>query len=270
MSALALCALVGGYCLIVLGIGLFQRRLIYFPTKLSPESAERAAANAAFLPWRDKSGQLIGWRLPASSPPGGNVLIAHGNAGCALDRAYLALPIHQAASLDVYILEYPGYGTRAGSPDQTSFFAAADDALEDLPANLPVYLVSESLGAGVVAHLAQKHPARVAGLALFAPYDNLASVAQGHMPFLPAGLVLRDRFDPASDLKNYRGPIKFIIAAADEVIPPKFGQRLYDGYSGPKTLQIIPGARHNDIEEQSPDWWRGVLAFWRQHAVISM
>jgi hypothetical protein len=256
--------LVLGYALILLAVFLFQRRLIYFPTKLSPQSAEQAAAQTGFLPWRMESGRIIGWKLPAGSAPAGNVLIAHGNAGCALDRSYLATPIHDAAALDVYILEYPGYGARGGSPDKESLFAAADDALEKLPANLPVYVVSESLGAGVAAHLAQKYPARVAGIALFAPYDRLASVAQSHMPYFLPSLLLRDRFAPADDLKNYRGPIKFVIAGADEIIPPQFGQRLYDGYAGPKTLQIIPDARHNDIPAQSPAWWREVLSFWRQ------
>jgi len=82
---------------------------------------------------------------------------------------------------------------------------------------------------------------------------------------LPAAFLLRDRFNPGEDLKNYHGPIKFILAGADEVIPNKFGQRLYDADAGPKNLQLIPGAHHNEIADQSPDWWREVINFWSQH-----
>jgi pimeloyl-ACP methyl ester carboxylesterase len=254
-----------GYVVVVVSFTVLQRYLIYVPTKLTPEFAEAAAAKAGFVPWRNESGQLMGWKLPASSAPEGSVLIVHGNAGWAINRAYMAMPIHAAAALDVYILEYPGFGARAGSPGETSLLAAADEAFENLPENLPAYVVSESLGTGVAAHLAQKYPANVAGLALFVPYDKLASVAENHVPFIPAYFLLWDRFDPAAWLKNYHGPIKVIVAGSDEIIPPILGQRLYDGYNGPKILQVIPGAHHSTTTAESPDWWRDVLAFWQQH-----
>jgi len=212
---------------------------------------------------------LMGWKLPARSAPVGSVLIVHGNAGWALNRAYMAMPVHDAAPLDVYILEYPGFGARKGSPGEASFLSAADEAFENLPENLPAYVVSESLGTGVAAHLAEKYPSRVAGLAMFAPYDKLASVAQNHVPFLPAYFLLWDRFDPAAWLKGYHGPVKIIVAGADEIIPPMLGRRLYDGYNGPKMLQVIPGARHNATADQSLDWWRKILAFWQQHAMAN-
>jgi uncharacterized protein len=257
------------YLLLILPVVIFQRRLIYFPTRISLRSAEQEAAQRGFQPWRNRSGEIIGWELPANSAPLGSVLVVHGNAGMALNRFYIADPIHQAAALNVYILEYPGYGARAGSPGEKSFLAAADDAFTCLPKSQPIYIVSESLGTGVAAHLAQLHPSEIAGLCLFVPYDKLASVAQSHLPFLPAYFLLRDRFDPADWLKNYRGPAKFVIAGADEVIPPKFGLRLFHEYNGPKVLQEIPHASHNDTAEQSPEWWRAVLKFWRQNAAAT-
>jgi fermentation-respiration switch protein FrsA (DUF1100 family) len=264
--ALIFVTVVVAYTLVAIPILLFQRRLLYFPAKLTSDEAEKAAAQRGFYPWRAQSGQIIGWKMSASSAPTGSILIVHGNAGWALDRAYLAGPIHTAAPLDVYILEYPGYGARGGSPGEKTFLSAADEAFENLPTNFPVYIVSESLGTGVAAHLAQKNSLKVAGLVLFVPYDKLASVAQNQLPFFPAYFLLWDRFDPAEWLKDYRGPIKFVVAGADQVIPPKFGLRLFDGYQGPKTLQVIAGASHNDTTEQSPEWWRDVLAFWQRHA----
>lgn len=253
-----------GYTMVLIAFTVLQRYLIYVPTNLSPKDAEETAARAGFVPWRNAAGQLMGWKLPASSAPVGSVLILHGNAGWALNRAYMVAPIHDAAPLDVYILEYPGFGPREGSPGESSLLAAADEAFENLPGNLPAYLVSESLGTGVAAHLAQKYPARVGGLAMFVPYDKLASVAADHVPFLPAYFLLWDRFDPAAWLKDYRGPVEVIVAGEDEIIPPKLGERLYDGYAGPKILQVIPNAHHSNTMEQSPEWWRELLAFWQQ------
>jgi fermentation-respiration switch protein FrsA (DUF1100 family) len=255
-----------GYFLVMFLFTVLQRYLIYVPTKLSLLSAEQTAVKAGFVPWRNPAGRLMGWKLPASSAPVGSVLIFHGNAGWALDRAYMALPIHAAAALDVYIFEYPGFGAREGSPGEKSVLGAADEAFGNLPENLPVYLVSESLGAGAAAHLAQNYPSRVAGIAMFVPYNKLASVAQDHVPFIPAYYLLWDRFNPAAWLKDYRGPVLIVIAGADEIIPPKLGQRLYDGYQGPKILEVIPKAHHADTTPETPAWWQDVLAFWRQYA----
>jgi uncharacterized protein len=264
-ALLALTTFVIGYTAVLILFTLFQRKLIYVPTRLTMAAAEQEAASAGFVPWLNKSGQLIGWKLPAVSAPVGSILIIHGNAGWALDRSYMATPIHAAAPLDVYILEYPGFGAREGSPGEASFLAAGDDALEALPKNLPVYVVSESLGTGVAAHLAQKYPAGVAGLALFVPYDRLASVAENHVPFLPAYFLLVDRYDPVDWLKDYRGPVVVVVAGSDEIIPSALGRHLYDEYAGPKMLQVIPGARHAETTDELPAWWNDVLDFWHQH-----
>jgi pimeloyl-ACP methyl ester carboxylesterase len=252
------------YLLLIVAVALFQRRLIYFPTRVASDVAGRAAAATGFMAWRSATGEVLGWRLPASGVRRSNVLIVHGNAGSAIDRDYFARPIHQAVAADVYILEYPGYGTRAGSPSMTSLLAAADEAFDFLPVNEPVYVVGESLGAGVAAHLAKTRGDRVSGLMLFMPYDNLVSVAQSKIPIVPVRLLLRDQFAPAVWLEKFRGPVKILLAGNDEIIPTRFGRRLYDGLSGPKELEVVPGARHNDVAAQTPAWWKGVFAFWEQ------
>jgi hypothetical protein len=258
------------YLLVVLAALVFQRRLIYFPTKIPADVIESVAAEHGFSPWKNSGGEIIGWKMPAKTNATASVLIVHGNAGCALSRDYLAQPVHDAADVDVFILEYPGYGARPGSPGKSSFVAAAENAFQLLPTNSPRYVVSESIGAGVAGELAKNHPTEIAGLALFVPYDNLAAVAQKQMPFLPAYFLLRDRFNPADGLNNYHGPVKLLIAGADEVIGAAAGRRLFDGYAGPKNLQVFPSAHHNDVAAQSPAWWREVFAFWRDNSAGSV
>jgi hypothetical protein len=241
-----------------------QRQLLYFPTKIPADAAVQAGAEHGFVPWKNASGQIIGWKIPANGIATGSVLIVHGNAGDAVDRDYLAQPIHEAESFDVFVLEYPGYGARKGSPSKKSFVAAAEEAFQLMPGGLPKYVVSESIGTGVACELAKNHPQEVAGMALFVPYHNLASVAQRHIWFLPTYFLLLDRFNPEECLKSYRGPVKFVIAGADEVIGPASGLRLFKSYGGPKDLQVVAGAHHNDVESQPPDWWKEVFSFWNQ------
>lgn len=241
-----------------------QRKLLFFPTKIPADAVVQAGTEHGFIPWKNISGEIIGWKIPARGTATGSVLIVHGNAGCAIGRDYLAQPVHDAADVDVFVLEYPGYGARAGSPGKKSFMAAAEEAFQLLPAGSPKYVVSESIGAGVACELAKNHPQEVAGLALFVPYRNLASVAQRQMWFLPAYLLLLDRFNPEECLKSYHGPVKFVVAGVDEIIGPASGIQLYDGYGGPKDLQVFPGAHHNDVSGQPPGWWKKVFSFWQK------
>jgi len=257
------------YLFVLLAVLVFQRRLLYLPTRIPGGVIVSVAAGHGFVPWKNPSGEIIGWSIPARGVATGSVLIVHGNAGCALSRDYIAQPIHDAADVDVFVLEYPGYGARAGAPCQASLMAVAEEAFQLLPARGPRYVVSESIGAGVACELAKKHPAEIAGLALLVPYHNLAAVAQRQMWFLPAYFLLRDRFNPEDCLRSYHGPVKFVIAGADEIIGPASGLRLGDSYRGPKELQVFAGAHHNDISGQPAVWWREVFRFWQQPAAAA-
>ena len=254
---------VGVYLLIVLLLVVFQRQMLYWPTKMPMGAAQKMAADQGFSPWFGAGDEFMGWRLPAPVPAKGSVLVVHGNGGTALYEMGLAETINGALGMDAYLLEYPGFGPRGGKATEASLLAAADEAFEHVPTNRPVYVVSESLGTGVAAHLAQKYPARVAGLVMFVPYDRLAAVAQSQYPYVPAYFLLWDRYDPADWLKDYRGPVKIVVAGADEVIPPERGKKLYENYPGPKSLEIIVGAGHGGTFGRSAQWWRELLAFWQ-------
>lgn len=257
--------LVSVYFLILVSGCAWQRKLLYFPARYELKQELEYAAQNGFVPWRNAEGGVVGWKFPAATQSVGSVLVVHGNGGAALNRRYLAQGIHEAAALDVYVLEYPGYGARPGSPSLKAWLAAGREALSLLPTNQPVYVVSESLGTGVAAHLAERFPGQISGMACFVPYDSLPSLAQYRMPLLLPKLFLVDRYEPAKWLTLYRGPVQFVIAGADDIIPPQFGQRLHDGYGGPKRLLVVPGAGHNEVAEQSAEWWSAVIQFWREH-----
>ena len=254
------------YGVVLLAVLVFQRRLIYLPTRIPPEVVKSVAAEHGFVPWTNAAGGGIGWKMAANGEAEANVLIVHGNAGCALSRDYIAQPIHAASRVSVYVLEYPGYGARPGRPTKTALIAAAEEAWQCLPAHAPRFVVSESIGAGVAAELARRHPQEIAGLALLVPYHDLPGVAQRQMPFLPAYFLLFDRFNPAECLKSYAGPVLIAVAGEDEIIGADSGRRLYASYGGPKRLVEFPGAGHNDVAAQPPDWWGTVFAFWHQPA----
>src|ERR1044071_678780 len=118
-------AFVALYVTVLLGCAVCQRRLIYFPRKCSPAELDELAKSTGLKRWKNLAGQNIGWkRMSRVQPAAGQGLITHGNAGCALDRVDYANIIDQAAAMDVLILEYPGFGDRAGSPSESGLFMA--------------------------------------------------------------------------------------------------------------------------------------------------
>jgi len=260
---------VGGIVLVVVAfLSVIQRSLIYHPLHLDTAACADLADAAGFEVWTNADGEAIGYRsLPG---PGDQraplaMLLAHGNAGCALQRAEYAPALRAAApdrAVSVYLLEYPGYGARPGSPSQQALLAAAENGLAAIPADVPVIIVGESLGSGVAAATARSHPERVAGLLLLTPFDSLVNVAAHHYPVLPVRWLLRDRYPSAQWLDGYRGPVAIIVAGRDTIVPARFGRQLHDGYQGPKLLITAENADHNDLLHLLPESaWAQALSF---------
>lgn len=249
-------------------IALSQRSMIYYPSCNDAASLEREAAAQGFEPWMNPQGATIGYRnlaAPGDPHPPVAILVIHGNAGYAVHRAGFAPLLRAAApgrAVSIYILEYPGYGARSGSPSQEAFLAAAAEALALIPADIPVVLLGESIGSGVAAAIASAHPGRIAGLLLMTPFDSLANVAQHHFPLIPVRWIMRDQYPSAEWLKHYHGPVVTVLASADTIVPAEFGRRLHDSFEGPKKLLVAGEADHNDvIDILPPSAWQEALAF---------
>ncbi len=220
---------------LILAAATWQRQLLYFPTHRS--------GNNGLSEWRHRQ-ELIGFARKVPSPK--NVwLMLHGNGGQASDRAYALASFSPDDS--VYILEYPGYGTRPGAPSRASFDAAARQAYhllrESFP-RIPVCVLGESLGTGPASVLAGEHPAPDK-IVLVAPFDQLHRVAAYHYPFLPVSLLLADDWDNVDSLRGYEGRLDIFAMRDDQVIPAKFAKALADSK---------PGAIYRETDGGHNDW----------------
>jgi pimeloyl-ACP methyl ester carboxylesterase len=249
-----------------------QRQILYLPPVVTPTIAEQMGRKANLERWTNSAGAIIGWKRPSPKQPAqGRALIVYGTAGWTGICAHYVDDVQYAgAAFDGFILEYPGYGDRPGVPSETNFFRAADEALQLAATNGPVYLIGESLGTGVAAYLAGTHPSQVAGMVLFAPYNRLTDVAQYHFPIFPVSLILLDRFPSEDYLKNFHGPVGILIGEDDHVVPPKFGRRLYDSYTGPKRLWDFPMDGHDTIFWRTGKVWKEIHAFWQTNSTPAL
>ena len=229
---------VAGYLTLLIGCALFQRKLIYIPT--------HHLENSGLTEWKD-AGQLIGYARQVASPET-IWLFLHGNAGQASDRTYV-LPSFSSRD-SVFILEYPGYGSRPGSPSMSVFNDAARRAFELLKAQFPhaaICVAAESIGCGPAAYLAS-NPLPPDKIVLILPFDTLAAVAGRYYPFLPVKLLLRDNWDNVNALRGYKGQLELIAAKADTIIPIIHAKTLADS---------IPAALFHTIEGDHNEWADG-------------
>jgi hypothetical protein len=117
---------VAGYAIICAVLLRYQRTMLYFPT-------HQRTPDTMLTPWSDGT-QIIGYCREVPHPA--NVwLMMHGNAGQAAHRQYALLRMSPGDSL--YVLEYPGYGTRAGRISRESFNEAATQGYQLLRRRFP-------------------------------------------------------------------------------------------------------------------------------------
>ncbi|MDO8863737.1 alpha/beta fold hydrolase [Haliea sp. E1-2-M8] len=249
-----------GYIGVTLFYALLQRSFIYYPQTQRMDSALTDVARLGGSAWLDKDGTWLGWY---KSEPGATrrVLVMHGNAGQALDRQYwinLFFGLDQSGPWEVYIMEYPGYGPRAGRPTEQTLRNAALQAMDQLQAQRAgaVLLLGESLGSGVAAHVVAARPEAVAGLILVTPFSSLGATARHHLPFLPVSLLLRDRFDTLELLTDFKGPMVMVTGRADRTVPERLALPLKSAHQGPLLHWSQPGAEHNtlDLNPRSAGW----------------
>jgi uncharacterized protein len=239
-----------GVLVVVLGaLWLGQRRLIYLPDASAVPPASGVSADAEDVTFVTADGLTLGAYLirpAAETDRRVAVLVAPGNGGHRLGRVPLARAL-AAHGLTVLLMDYRGYGGNPGQPREAGLLLDARAARAHLarswPAERTIYF-GESLGCGVVANLAALHPP--GGLFLRSPFVDLAAAGRHHYPFLPVGLLLRDRFPVAQTLARVRVPTVVAYGTADSIVPAAQSREVADRAAGVVDVLVIEGADHND------------------------
>jgi hypothetical protein len=223
------------YLSVVVIVYFWQRSLLYFPSHSAPGSG--------LSTWIE-DGRVIGYCRIVPHPDT-IWLMMHGNAGQAADRDYVLPRMSGRDSL--YVLEYPGYGLRAGNPTLKSMNQAAAEAYHFLRSQnptTPVCVLGESIGSGPACSLAGEKPPPDK-IVLVVPFDSMAKVAARHYPFLPVKFMLHDNWDNVESLRHYGGPVEIFGARDDVIIPVEHAKAL---------ARQIPSAHFTEIPGGHNDW----------------
>ena len=242
---------------------LHQRSLQYFPSKrgLSPAAAGLVGVSEETLETPDGE-KIIAWYAPAS-PGRPTILFFHGNGGEIGDRAD-RLTFYRSQGFGALFVSYRGYGKSSGNISESGLVTDAITAHAWLvnrgvtPEQIAV--VGESLGTGVSVQLAARQ--KIAVLALEAPFASAADVAGAIYWWLPVRLLMKDTFDSRNFITQVKVPLLIQHGDADGIIPLEQGKRLFAMANEPKQMEIIPGAGHDAIHDQS--LWEREVAFFLQ------
>ena len=245
---------------------LFEDRFIYFPWKHPSgmwEVQEPQVLEGQILPsiedgWviTQDGLKLHGWYCTPGQVQDGVwtaipsetvFLFFHGNAGNITNRydiirALMPLPV------DVFILDYRGYGRSPGRPSEDGLYIDARAAWDYLVNHREIsqdriIIFGKSLGGAVAIDLATH--VTPAGLIVQSSFTSIPDMARTIFPFIPRFLV-RTKMDSIQKITKIECPKLFVHSPSDEVVPYKFGRRLFEAAIEPKTFYTVQGASHNE------------------------
>jgi len=245
---------------IVVGTMFLERQMIYYPTRYPDGLWDLDAVTRysgctledCFFTAADGV-RLHGWRCRPAHAEGitGDMVLLwfHGNAGNLSHRADLMLRL-AATPVQVFIVDYRGYGRSDGRPTEHGLYLDGEAAwryLIDERRVSPnrIVLFGDSLGAAVAVDLATRVEA--AGLIVQSGFTSVPDMAARHFPFVP-GFLIRTKMDSLAKIGDVTEPKLFIHSPSDEVVPYELGRRLYEAAPEPKRFLEVPGATHNDTD----------------------
>ncbi|MEL6864891.1 MAG: alpha/beta hydrolase [Bacteroidota bacterium] len=242
-----LLALTGVYVLVAMALYFLQERLIFYPTKLSPnyvfsqfDQVEERFAE----PQPGVALHALYFRQPKAK---GVVLYLHGNAG-ALDTWGYNADHLRPHGYEVLMPDYRQYGKSSGPWSEQAFY---DDALfwyRELQKEYEekdIVLYGRSLGSGFACQLATIVQPKL--LILETPYSSILDMARNQTSIFPVQLLLKYHMRNDQNILNINCPVHLFHGTADELIPYAQALELSKIAKDPKILTTIVGGGHNNL-----------------------
>jgi fermentation-respiration switch protein FrsA (DUF1100 family) len=237
------------YLVFIIALGVMQKQLIYFPDPAPFVPSQWALKELQPLPVKTEDGlSLTSWYVPPRKRDHFTIVFFQGNAGHLGYRNYKARPWIDNG-YGVLMVGYRGFGGNPGKPSEQGFYMDSRAAINALLAlGVPekaLVLYGESLGTGVAVQMATEYDA--SALILESPYTSILDVAADRYPLVPVRILVADIYDSLAKIKDVHMPLLLMHGEQDQVVPIKFGRRLFAAANEPKQAEYVPEAGHNDV-----------------------
>ena len=178
---------------------------------------------------------LVGWFHNKSLDNYKTILYFHGNAGKLENRIY---KLNHFKDLDVnfLIIAWRGFSGNEGKPTENNLYIDGNSAIEWLKkkdvVEKDIIIYGESLGTGIATEIAQNK--NFAGLILETPFTSMVEAAKNFYPYIPVGLLLKDKYKNKEKIKNIKVPVLVMHGEADQIVPFWMGKKIFDLANNPK------------------------------------
>src|SRR5438552_11195299 len=253
-ASLAFACIAIGYLLLI-GFGGCADKLLLIP---STDARNASGATSKTLPFR--TGVLEIWTARSAAcagrEPEAFLLEFCGNGTRAEDIASFLAKRWQKHAIEVWAVNYPGYGGSTGPAMLNSIPPAslrAYDALADIAKDRPIFTGGHSLGTAPALYVASNR--KIAGLFLHNP-PALRDVVMGHygwwnlwLAAFPVSLQIPAELNSRAHAAQVHAPAIFVSGQKDGLVPPKYHRMVIDAYAGPKLVLNLPEGDHNTPPE---------------------
>lgn len=223
-----------------------QEALLFQPQTLPVDHRFNAGADV-HESWVEVPGARLNALHLQLPKPDGVVFFLHGNGGNLADW-FVNIDFYRRLNLDLYMLDYRGYGKSSGRIESQAQLMA--DVRTAWLAIAPRYagqrrvFFGRSLGTGLAAQLAAEVQPELTVLA--SPYTSMLALAQEQYAWVPAA-VLRYPLHTDEALPRVRGPVLLVHGERDTLIAPVHSQRLLRVAPNARLVSVA-GAAHNDLQ----------------------
>ena len=245
------------YGLLIAVVWWQQERLIFQPERLAADHRFAFGSDVHEV-WVDVPGAQLNALHLQLPQPAGVVFFLHGNAGN-LNDWFVNADFYRGLNLDLYMIDYRGYGKSSGriesQQELEADVRAAWAAIAPRYAGLRRVVAGRSLGSALAAQLAAEIQPDMT--LLISPYESMSALAREHYRWVPP-FVLRYPLSTADALARVRTPVLLVHGTRDELIAPAHSERLLKA-APQATHLLIEGAGHNDLQA-FPAYFDGLAA----------
>jgi uncharacterized protein len=223
------------YLSVLVCLFIFQRNLLYHPNennyygdKLKVDIEEVQIKTSDNI-------NLLGWFHKKDLNKFKTIVYFHGNAGKLENRIH-KLNHFKDIDINFLIISWRGFSGNSGKPTEQGLYKDGKSAIDWLKkmglAEKDIILYGESLGTGIATQIAQNK--KFAGLILETPFTSMVDAAKNAYPYIPVGLLLKDRYENDKKIKNINIPVLIMHGEKDQIVPFKMGKKIYEMANQPK------------------------------------
>ena len=223
------------YLSILILLFVFQRNLMYHPDENNYFGDKLEVEIEKVNIKTSDNINLVGWFHNKSLDNYKTILYFHGNAGKLENRIY---KLNHFKDLDVnfLIIAWRGFSGNEGKPTENNLYIDGNSAIDWLKkkgvVEKDIIIYGESLGTGIATEIAQNK--NFAGLILETPFTSMVEAAKNFYPYIPVGLLLKDKYKNKEKIKNIKVPVLVMHGEADQIVPFWMGKKIFDLANNPK------------------------------------